>query len=77
VGDMAPEGKAVNQENLNEADFMETKFASLPSGSRARYGGTRPKAPQGNKYTPLGCTRWLPIEINSSESRWRSPQGGR
>jgi hypothetical protein len=24
------QGKATNQENLDEADFMETKFASLP-----------------------------------------------
>jgi hypothetical protein len=24
------QGRAVNQENLDEADFMETKFASLP-----------------------------------------------
>jgi hypothetical protein len=24
------QGKAANQENLNEADFMETKFPSLP-----------------------------------------------
>jgi hypothetical protein len=24
------QGRAANQENLDEADFMETKFASLP-----------------------------------------------
>jgi hypothetical protein len=38
-------------------------------GSRARQGGARPKAPQGNKYNPLGALRWLPIDIHSSESR--------
>jgi hypothetical protein len=26
--------------------------------------------------TTLGAPRWLPIDIHSSESRWRSPQGG-
>jgi hypothetical protein len=34
-------GRAANQENLDEADFMETKFAS-----RVRQGGARPKAPK-------------------------------
>jgi hypothetical protein len=38
-------------------------------GSRARQGTARPKAPQGHKYNPLGASRWLPIDIHSSESR--------
>jgi hypothetical protein len=45
-------------------------------GSRARQGRARPKAPLGHKYNPLGAPRWLPIDIHSSESRRRSPQGG-
>jgi hypothetical protein len=43
------QGRAANQENLDETDFIETKFASLPGGSRTRQGGARPKAPQGYK----------------------------
>jgi hypothetical protein len=33
------QGRAVNQENLDEVDFMETKFASLPRriSSKARW----------------------------------------
>jgi hypothetical protein len=54
------QGRTTNQENL--ADFMETKFASLQGGSRARKGGARPKTPQGHKYNPLCTPRWLPIE---------------
>jgi hypothetical protein len=30
VGDMVRQGRATNQENLDESDFMETKFPSLP-----------------------------------------------
>jgi hypothetical protein len=56
------QGRTANQENLDEADFMETKFAFSQGGSRARQGGARPKAPQGHKYNPLGAPRWLPIE---------------
>jgi hypothetical protein len=46
------QGRTANQENLDEADFMETKFASLQGGSRARQGGALPKALQGHKYNP-------------------------
>jgi hypothetical protein len=45
-------------------------------GSRARQGGVHPKAPQEHKYNLPGGPRWLPIDIHSSESRRRSPQGG-
>jgi hypothetical protein len=48
------QGRAANQENLDETDFMETKFASLRGGSRARQSGARPNAPQGHKYNTLG-----------------------
>jgi hypothetical protein len=48
------QGRAANQENLDEADFMETKFPSSQGRSRARQGGARLKAPQGYKYNPLG-----------------------
>jgi hypothetical protein len=51
-------------------------FLLSQGGSRARQGGARPKAPQEHKYNPLGVPRWLPIDIHSSESRRRSPQGG-
>jgi hypothetical protein len=63
------QGRAANQKNMDETDFMETKFASLRGGFRARQGGARPKTPQGHKYNPLGVPRWLPIDIHSSESR--------
>jgi hypothetical protein len=67
------QGRAANQKNLDEADFMETKFASLPRrvSCKARW-----STPQGHKYNPLGTPRWLPIDIHSPESRRRSPQGG-
>jgi hypothetical protein len=48
------QGRTVNKENLDEPDFMETKFPSLQGRSRARQDGARPKAPQGHKYNPLG-----------------------
>jgi hypothetical protein len=49
------QGRAANQENLDEADFMETKFPSLPRkiSCKARW-----RMPQGfprHKYTPLGA----------------------
>jgi hypothetical protein len=50
------QGRAANQKNLDEADFMETKFPSLPRKISCKEGGARPKAPQGHKY-PLGCPR--------------------
>jgi hypothetical protein len=42
------QGKAANQENLDEADFMETKFASLPRriSCKARW-----STPQGTPRT--------------------------
>ena len=42
----------MKQENLDEADFMETKFASLPRkiSCKARW-----NTPQGHKYNPLGA----------------------
>jgi hypothetical protein len=45
-------------------------------GFRARQGGARHMAPQGHKYNPLGASRWLLIDIHSSESRRRWLQGG-
>jgi hypothetical protein len=41
-------GRAANQENLDEADFMETKFASLPRriSCKAKW-----STPQGTKRT--------------------------
>jgi hypothetical protein len=50
--------RSMNQENLDTADFMEAKFASLPRRIHARQGGSRPKAPQGYKYHSLGAPRW-------------------
>jgi hypothetical protein len=42
------QGKAANQENLDESDFMETKFASVPRriSCKARY-----STPQGTPRT--------------------------
>jgi hypothetical protein len=51
------QGRAANQENLDEIDFMETKFPSLPRKISCKASGARPKAPQGHKYTP-----WEPKE---------------
>jgi hypothetical protein len=56
--------------------LWKPSFLLSQGGSRARQGGARPKAPQEHKYNPLGVPRWLPIDIHSSESRRRSPQGG-
>jgi hypothetical protein len=49
------QGRAANQENLDEADFMETKFSSLPRKISCKERWSTPKAPQGHKYTPLGA----------------------
>jgi hypothetical protein len=52
MGDMMPARRAANQENLDEADFMETKFLSLPRKISCKARWSTPKAPQGHKYTP-------------------------
>jgi hypothetical protein len=43
------QGRAANQKNLDEADFMEPSLLLSQGGSRARQGGARPKAPQEHK----------------------------
>jgi hypothetical protein len=63
------QGRAANQKSLDEADFMETKFASLPRRIPCKARWSTPKAPQGHKYNPLGAPRSLPIDFHSSESR--------
>jgi hypothetical protein len=64
------QGRAANQENLDETFFLwKPSLVLSQGGSRARQGGARPKAPQGHKYNPLGTPRGLPIDIHSSESR--------
>jgi hypothetical protein len=63
------QGRAANQENLDEADFTETKFASLPRRISCKARWSTPQGTQGHKYIPLGAPRWLPIGIHSSESR--------
>jgi hypothetical protein len=64
------QGRAANQENLDETDFMETKFASLPRriSCKARW-STPQGTPRHPKYNPLGAPKMLPIDIHSSESR--------
>ena len=49
--------------------LRKTSLLLSQGGSRARQDGSRPKAPQGHKYNPLGTPRVLPIQIHSSESR--------
>jgi hypothetical protein len=49
------QGRAANQENLDEADFMETKFASLPRKISCKARRSTPQGSQGHKYTPLGA----------------------
>jgi hypothetical protein len=56
--------------------FWKPSLLLSQGGSRARQGGALTKTPQEHKYNPLGAPRWLPIDIHSSESRRRSPQGG-
>jgi hypothetical protein len=64
---MRSQGRVAKQENLGEAGFMETKFASLSRKISCRL-------PKGiNK--PLGAPRELLIHIHSLESR-REPRGG-
>jgi hypothetical protein len=48
------QGRAANQENLDEADFMETKFASLPRriSCKARW-----STPQGTQWTYIKAPR--------------------
>jgi hypothetical protein len=45
-------GRTANQENL--ADFMETKFSSLPRRISCKARWSTPKGTQGHKYNPLG-----------------------
>jgi hypothetical protein len=45
------QGRAANQENLDEADFMETKFASLPRRILCK---ARCSMPQGTLRTMCG-----------------------
>jgi hypothetical protein len=42
------QGRAANQENLDEADFMETKFGSLPRRISCK---ERWSTPQGTQWT--------------------------
>jgi hypothetical protein len=46
------QGRATNQENLDEADFMETKFASLPRRISCKARWRTPKAPKDINTTP-------------------------
>jgi hypothetical protein len=48
------QGRAVNQENLDDADFMETKFPSLPRKISCKARWSTPQGSQGHKYNPLG-----------------------
>jgi hypothetical protein len=49
------QGRATDQENLDEADLWKPSLLLSQRGSRARQGGAHPKAPQGHKYKPLGA----------------------
>jgi hypothetical protein len=49
------QGRAANQENLDEADFMETKFPSLPRKISCKARWSTPQGSQGHKYTPVGA----------------------
>jgi hypothetical protein len=59
------QGRVVNQENLNEADFMETKFPSLPRKISWKARWSAPKTPQRHKYDPLGTQGEVIIQIQS------------
>jgi hypothetical protein len=63
------QGRAANQENPDEADFMETKFPSLPRKILCK---ARWRTPQGSpraEIQPLGHPRRGDRSIQSSESR--------
>jgi hypothetical protein len=49
------QGRAANQENLDEVDFMDSKFPSLPRKISCKKVGARHKTRQGHKYNPLGA----------------------
>jgi hypothetical protein len=61
MGDMAPARKGRRSGKLDEGDFMEPSLLLSQGGSRARQGGTHPKAPQGHKYNPLGAQYGYPL----------------
>jgi hypothetical protein len=63
------QGRAANQENLDETEFMETKFASLPRKISCKVRWSTPQDSQGYKYKPLGAPRGGTMEIHSPESR--------
>jgi hypothetical protein len=48
------EGRAAIQENLDEADFMETKFPSLPRKISYKAKWSTTQGSQGHKYNILG-----------------------
>jgi hypothetical protein len=49
------QGRVANQENLDEADFMETKFPSLPRKISYKARWSTPQGSQGHKYNLLGA----------------------
>jgi hypothetical protein len=69
--------RAVNHENLDEAEFMKPSSVLSQGRSRARQGGARPMAPLGYKYNPLGGPRRLSIHpfIREPLTRRRSTTG--
>jgi hypothetical protein len=49
------QGRAANQENLDETDFMESKFPFLPRKISCKARWSTHQGSQGHKYTPLGA----------------------
>jgi hypothetical protein len=47
-------GRAANQENLDDAEFMKTKFASSQRKISCKASWSTTQGPQGHKYNPLG-----------------------
>jgi hypothetical protein len=55
------QGRVANQENLDEAEFTKTKFASLPRMISCKARWSTPQGSQGYKYNPLGAPIGEPL----------------
>jgi hypothetical protein len=63
------QGRAANQENLDEADFMETKFASLPRRISCKERWSTPQDTQRTYIQPPRLPKMVTLDIHSPESR--------
>jgi hypothetical protein len=72
----------VHQENLDEADFMETKFPSLPRKISCKARWSTPQGSPRHKYTPLGAqggviNPFIPQRVAETKEKHQEEADGR